>query len=432
MALQTRVLLLSTVAVVLVAVAAGLLIHDGSAPNQSGQADPPDRADPAAATSTVDPTSLESLEKALVEAGQITDPELRERRTREIGDALISFHIADEVAARDEPADHSDSDSEETADADHQERNFDLASLRAEFEEALQTRDTHLRRLALGAVAEFLAARDPALASAWMRELLASSHQSNGRDAYYFASMFTQAYAPLGLTESARWAEILPPETLRPVAYQHIAREWAARDLAAVERWVRTIDDPRLRTNAIRAVDNVMSGNEAEIASAWARRLAADGRDGPRLSDVVVRHWGRTDIDGAISWTNSLERDDDVARAVSAIASAFAAKEPQEAAEWAAEFPAGEARDQALMISTNHWGTKDAPAAVRWLKGLDDPSLLEASFPSLAASWYDQNPAAALAWIDSAPVSEQLRGYVRNLVAGTPLPVAAPSEASSP
>jgi hypothetical protein len=375
------------------------------------------------------PLSLAALERALIEAGRIEDPELRDLRTREIGEDLIDFHVAAEVREREEAETRRKAEQARLPSAnqpDERERSYDLAKLRAEFEEALRTKDGHLRRLAIGAVAEFLAVHDPDVAALWMKELLqANQQQGSGSNAYYFASFFTQTYARTDLAAAAKWAEILPAETLRPVAHQYIAREWTPRDLSAVETWIASIEDARLRSNAIRTVGNALEVADDSTASEWAQRLAGNKLEGARHSDVVVQHWGRTDIDGAIEWTRSLSHEDDIHRAVTGLATAFAAREPQAAAAWAQDFPPGPARDQAITISANRWGVEDPPRVAAWLAGLEQGRLLAASFPSVAASWYAKDPASAIEWMRTAPVDDDLRTYVQKLVVADQVPVAA-------
>jgi|GEM_PF-4974863 len=363
--------------------------------------------------------SLEELEQALIAAGELEDPEAREVRTLEIREALLEYHVRPELEAREKAAAELAAQESAAAGADAEqpaERSYDLDALRQEFDEALRTEDGHLRRLAIGAVAEFLAVHDPDVAALWMRELLESNHAGSDSDAYYFASVFTQTYARGDLVAAAEWADILPAQSLRHMAYQHIAREWASRDLSGVEAWIVSIEDDRLRSSAIRAVGNALVTTQDDEASAWAQRLAGDERDGVRHSDVVVQHWARTDVAAAIEWTNGLPHGDDVDRAIDGLASAFAAKDPREAAPWAESFPEGTARDKAITITANHWAKDDPQAAAAWLEGLHQQSLLEASFTVLASRWYDKDPVTAVQWMDTAGVSDELRTYVKNMI----------------
>ncbi len=367
----------------------------------------------AAKPAATDPTSLAALEQALLEAGGIQDPDLRERRTREIGDALVRIHVegaevstgkarSSGTGSKEGPVEGGEKEAEPT---------YDVAELRAEFESTLAIRDSHERRLGIGAVAEFLATHDPATARSWLQEFMGSGRISSA-DAYYFTSVFAQTYARTDPQAAIRWAEFLPPESLLPVAYQRIATEWSALDFAALEAWSESIEDPFLRSNVIRIIGNSLSKAPDDLAAAWAQRLAANEQDGPRHSDVVVQHWSRADLDAAIEWTRSLPEEDDVARAVDGLAMSFTARQPSAAAEWAVSFPEGPARDQAITLTANRWAVDQPKAAADWLTSLGRPDLLEASFPSIVASWDAVDPAGARQWAASVPVRPDLRDYV--------------------
>lgn len=363
-----------------------------------------------------DSTSLAALEQALLEAGRLADPELRERRTRDIGNAIIRHHVESTLAeaggarksANPSPGDPAAKGDDEAAPS------YDVAELRAELEATLATGDSHSRRIGIGAVAEFLAIHDPATARSWLQELTASGRFSSA-DAYYFTSVFSKTYAKSDPQAAALWAEFLPPETLLPVAYQQIAVEWMARDLAAMESWSESIEDPFLRSNVIRTIGNNLSKAPDDLASAWAQRLARNERDGPRHSDVVVEHWSRTDLNAAIEWTDGLPDPDDVVRAVDGLAMSFTAQQPAAAAQWAVSFPEGPARDQAITLTANRWAVDQPKAAAEWLASLGRPDLLESSFPSIAASWDELDPAGARQWAESVPVRPDLRDYVMKM-----------------
>jgi hypothetical protein len=367
----------------------------------------------AANPTATDTISLAALEQALLAAGEIQDPDLRERRTREIGDALIRFHVeaAEAASGKALPAGTGSAADPASNGAKEAEPTYDVAQLRAEFESTLAIGDSHERRLGIGAVAEFLATYDPATARSWLQEFMSDGRISSA-DAYYFTSVFTQTYARTDPQAAVRWAEFLPPESLLPVAYQRIATEWSALDFDAMTAWSESIEDPFLRSNVIRTIGNSLSNAPDDLAAAWARRLAGNEQDGPRHSDVVVQHWSRADLDAALEWTRSLPEADDVARAVDGLAMSFTAQQPAAAAQWAVSFPEGPARDQAITLTANRWAVDRPQAAADWLTSLGRPDLLEASFPSIMASWDAVDPAGARQWAGSVPVRPDLRDYV--------------------
>jgi hypothetical protein len=345
------------------------------------------------------------LERRLKAAGNLDDPELRDMVTDEVAEALIQFHGKPDAPAA-APA---------ATPAPEPPKAYDLAALRADFDEARATKDTHLRRLGLEAVAEFLAANDPALAAKWLEELLVPGAADPSPDAYAFTSVFAEAYARRGLNDAVEWTARLSNDTLREVAQQYIAREWAPRDIAAVEAWIASSDDAGERSNIIRAIDNAFRPLSDSNTAAWAQRLAADPADGPRHSDVVVRHWARTDLEAAINWASALPNQDDVERAVDGLAEAFAERDPGAATRWAASFPEGPVRFRALTRTAVYWAHFEPQEAARWLQNLGQPGVLESTVPAVYSNLLAKDPAGAESWLDGIPIKPEFRDYVRSL-----------------
>jgi hypothetical protein len=354
-----------------------------------------------------DPTDLRSLERRLQAAGKLDDPMMRDLITDEVAEALIMFHtepaaqpVAPPAALAAEPA-----------------KPYDLPALRAGFDEARATKDSQLRCLELGAVAEFLAANDPELAAKWIDELLVPGARDPSPDAYAFTSVFAKSYAAAAaaLDDAVEWAASLSNDTLRQVAQQHIAREWALRDIGAVETWIASSDDASERSNIIRAMDDTFRLGGDAVGSAWAQRLASDPSDGPRHSDVVVRHWAKTNLDAAINWASSLSDPDDVERAVGGLVETFAAKNPGEATRWAASFRDGPVKNRALTLTAVYWAHFEPQKAAQWLQALGDPGILESTAPGVYASLMAKDPTGADSWLEGLPIRAELRSYIRSL-----------------
>lgn len=352
-----------------------------------------------------DPSDLQALERRLVAAGKLDDPEARDLITAEVAEALVQFHGKTD-AKTEAPAAATESDSPKA---------YDLPALRSEFDEARATKDTHLRRLALGAVAEFLAANDPEMALKWTEELSVAGARDPGPDAYAFISVFAETYAKKGLNEAVEWSSGLSNATLRSVAHQYIAREWAPRDLGAVEAWIASTGDAGERSNIIRTLDNALRSADDASSSAWAQRLAANEVDGPRHSDVVVRHWARTDLDAAIKWGSFLPDPDDIERSVDGLVETFASKDPGEATRWAASFPEGPVKTRAVTQTVVYWAHFEPEAAARWIETHNQPGILESAAPAIYSNLMAKDPAGAEAWLAGLPLREDFRAYVRSL-----------------
>jgi len=289
---------------------------------------------------------------------------------------------------------------------------FDLPALEARFLAAFEMLGADERREELRQIASFLASRDVATATRFMTAILGTRDGFTDGDAQAFATQFVEGYASTNPVASATWSEMLP-EHLRYATHQILTRQWAHQDPAGLESWYGTLADPGLRANVIRTMSHALSiADDTGYAADWAKRLAENPADGPRLADVVVTHWSPQDPAGAQAWATSLPSADNRELAVVALTTSQAATDPGAAADWAQQTLQGDEKLKSIQVAVSAWATNDPAAAARWVERVADPRITDLTFDSVSIAWIRKDEASASAWIEQAAVADHRKEYV--------------------
>ena len=108
---------------------------------------------------------------------------------------------------------------------------------------------------------------------------------------------------------------------------------------------------------------------------------------------------GEADFDTVLNWYSTLPPEDQ-APLVSPLASAFVARNPERALDWAITLE-GKAREEALRGIMVHLGMNDPEAAKRLVAGIEDEAVQLAAATSLIYTEAANDPRAALDWAQS-------------------------------
>jgi hypothetical protein len=169
-----------------------------------------------------------------------------------------------------------------------------------------------------------------------------------------------------------------------------VLKEWAARDLNAVARWL-TDADPRTRQ---------------------------------RLSPTFVEVWARKDAAGALAWCQENLTGSSQARAVGGVLAGAAEKDPVEAGQLVSAMDPSPARAEAAVALALKWfpgstlETSHQPAspdAVAWLNSLDGDTLKRV-LEQLAWRWGTADPKSMAAFLAGVS-TEQVSAHAYSVVA---------------
>jgi hypothetical protein len=280
------------------------------------------------------------------------------------------------------------------------------------FADALKIGEADRRRAALGALAEYLAARDPAKARDCIAFLLNLKNGTAEGDAYVFARTFADRLAARDPRAAIAWTKDLP-EGLKDLTYQFVAKRWVVSDPRALSQWVGSIDDPALRATVIRTMSRELLYSDPKgFGAEWAVSLART-EDGPRFSDLVARQWAKSDAGAAWAWASALRDPETGERAMLAIAETMAEADPARIIQWTGNLPVSEFKNRMIQQTVATWAALDPAAAAAWVSAhFSTPGLVDGSVHLIATAWMRKDAVAATAWLEKTPVKQELKDYI--------------------
>ncbi len=220
-------------------------------------------------------------------------------------------------------------------------------------------------------------------------------------------------------------------------AIEIVIQNWMRQSSGDALDWVRAHTEGNTRNKAVRRIAGDLAKIDPEQAAAILDETTNDIRE-DSLARTIAEHWGESDPRAAFEWGDGLNASDRK-RALAGVASAWAARDPWEAAafaeslspedagyqsvreglatawaeldpeaavEWAAALP-GEGGREVYRSTVRRWASRDPRQAAAYVEALEDPGLREHMAKTVAGIWVGREPAAAAkraeAWLD--PVS---------------------------
>lgn len=137
-----------------------------------------------------------------------------------------------------------------------------------------------------------------------------------------------------GAAQAARWAEGLPPGTMRQTAVQEVGARWSRENPAETMKWAVALTDSSLLKSAVSA---------------------------------TLREWSLRDSTAASAYLNTMPNGLARNHAVESLVSSLAAEDPQATAAWAATITEPMLKQQALVTLGKTWLATDRAAVLTWL-----------------------------------------------------------------
>lgn len=218
----------------------------------------------------------------------------------------------------------------------------------------------------------------------------------------------------------------------RQRALSAFARRAIQRDgPEAVARWAEAIsdEDPDFKLNAFRRVGNELANIDLAAAVAWCDAHCQGPYGSNMMSGIAVR-WARRDGPAMMEWLSKapagLERGLAVLKGYrewlavdrTAATAYLEAIGPDGAEDWLRP-----AANSYVVLAA----LRDPEKAMKWAAIIENDRDREFAFVATAQRWRQKDAAAADAWIDASPLSEEARAKARTAPAGPPR-LAAPSE----
>jgi hypothetical protein len=201
-----------------------------------------------------------------------------------------------------------------------------------------------------------------------------------------------------------RWAEGLPDrdEAFKLEAFRQVGAELGKRDPEAAVAWCAEHCEGPYGSHVRSQIATQWGARDGKAVMQWLAK-APEGKERDRAVQAAYMAWLRHDRDGATAWVAAKGIDGIepwLRPAVGRFAMAIIPQDPKAAIEWAALIPDDEKRELAYITIFRHWQYRDR--------------------------------AAAEAWLEQSPLSEQAREKARTPPPGAPPLRAAPAQPPAP
>lgn len=247
---------------------------------------------------------------------------------------------------------------------------------------------------ALTTVASQWAYKNPEEAIAWAATLETEKARQDAT-----AAALTQ-WANSDPEKAASASASLADENARRAAREKIAATWAQKSPAEAERWATALPEAD-RYSALASVWNASAKDDpAKAAASLAANLpAASAIDSANTSlaasaSTIATSWVNQNPQAAAAWATQLPAGKAQESAMAAIASEWANTDTMAASTWINQLPTGRARDEAAGKLIEKITPTDPAAAFTWAVNIQDPDKQLASLKSTINAWKIYNPDA--------------------------------------
>jgi hypothetical protein len=236
---------------------------------------------------------------------------------------------------------------------------------------------------------------DPVAALAWFEKLPVSLQKD-------FSSAILNTWANKQPSEMLSWAEHLPPERLKELLAQKIGDiTKEGIDPSNADRFIKLAE---------RATDSNLVG-----------RYYYGQSETPSDIDALFRNYSKSAPLDALSRAMQLPSGSWRTQALAGLAFGWATADPTAAQHWAETINDPAITSYIFSACAKGMAQNDVAGAVEWLGSLADTSANQKTLQELLSSWTDQNPTAALQWVDEFPPGTDSAKYYRSIFKELPL-----------
>lgn len=259
-----------------------------------------------------------------------------------------------------------------------------------------------------GSVAQQFAADDPAAALAWVESLESPGARKQSTD--QVMRMWASEDAPGALAR----AQTLTDPAQQKSAMRAVLETWATNDPDAVLAWAATASGEQREVALLHGSLQKADNDPAASASIVGQLLSQSaGTDTPshlaNAAGNVAQAWFQQDVTQAAQWAAQLPAGDAQESAVNTIAEAWTGLDPLAASAWVQQLPAGDSRDAAVRTLANGIVQSDPESAFTWAATIGDAAKRDDVVRTAAQAWRWQDRDAAIAAVQQAPISETVR-----------------------
>jgi hypothetical protein len=213
-------------------------------------------------------------------------------------------------------------------------------------------------------------------------------------------------------TDPAKATELLasmPRSEERGEGLDFILPHLLQQGTAETQAWITALKDDVLRNGAMMRVAEDLAKTDPAGTAAWL--MANPGEATQRRMDDVYGVWASQDTDAALSSFGSLPPGNERSNALRGVVSAVAAEDPKAAVALMDRYPT-DVNDRMVQNFVWHsFGTDPAVAATQ-IARISDQGDREAMYRRTLDAWFDRDPTAAQAWVQSNAIPESVQSHL--------------------
>lgn len=196
-----------------------------------------------------------------------------------------------------------------------------------------------------------------------------------------------------------------------------IRRRIQREGVDSVMRWAEAIpdEDKRYKIAVFRQLGSELAQLDRAAAIRWCD-AHCDGPYGSMMAQLVAQRWAAQDGPAAMQWVSQRPPGEEQKRAAEGAWRGFWQSDPEGFISWAAErFPDGVEPwfEPNVRLYAGALGRRDPEAAIGWALQIEDETARERVLTNVARRWRSRDVAAAEAWLERSPLSEEAREQAR-------------------
>ena len=283
----------------------------------------------------------------------------------------------------------------------------------------LNTSSSKERSISLRKLAEYIAKTDPSQAWDVFESIAKQATGKAKAESYLFSRTFLTHFTPDNPGAATEWAVLLP-EDLSVAALQTTAPAWASTDLNAFLDWLGEVENPKLRSTALKDVSMKMADSNDTLAQeAWIEH-AITMPEAESQAASIVAVWSELDTEKAYHWIETIEDPVQQDQALVSMADSIAKTDPKLASEWVEQFPKGAARDKAVAATAQKWISADPASAAEWLGEFNESKYLGTVSTTIYSAWHQKDPDKANEWLETLDMAPSTKEYLTNMHKAVP------------
>lgn len=179
-----------------------------------------------------------------------------------------------------------------------------------------------------------------------------------------------------------------------------IAGEVLEDGLDSAKDWVKTLNDPSLKSGALSRVAETAIREDLTGAVEWVTEYAGD-ESANRAIARVAGEWAEDAPEAVIDWANTLP-DNAKAAAYGEAFDEWSRRDVTAAGEFLKTMPASSARDAAIEEYAENVARSEPAAAIGWAESIGDEQSRTETLTQVASSWYRRDQTAASQWLETS------------------------------